>query len=162
MSYGVSNNVSRASNATMDLISSSVNNTYSVGAALSIDGTTTLTGVAISANKVVISSGASYLLEYSGQAYDPDLAWVGSVQWYNETLSQYIGSPMVIPVASGMFFYTARITRLTARALITAEDFGANATMTLYPRVLSSSSSGTTITLPGSTYLPRLMVIRVV
>jgi hypothetical protein len=162
MSYALSNNINRVNNVEMDVLACLTSSTYVAGGALVINGPTTVTGVSISSDKLVLSSGASYVIEYATQGYNPSVNWVGTLQWFNETLDTYVGSVVVLPVAfsGGMLLYTSRITRLVARALILASDFGANSTMTFYPRVLTVTSAGST-TFPTGGAPPSVQVIRI-
>lgn len=113
-----------------------------------------ITGVTISSNDAVLSSGASYYIECSGVKYARNS--VAFVQWYNQTTSAYVGQGaywMNLPDRQ------TRVTRWVCRALILASDFGANSTMTLAPRTVSLSGGGS-YTLSGYTE-PHVRILRI-
>lgn len=117
----------------------------SAGSDIPILGTSQISGVTISSSDAVLSSGASYYIECSGVKYARNS--VAFVQWYNQTTSAYVGQGaywMNLPDRQ------LRVTRWVCRALILANDFGANSTMTLAPRTVSLSGGGS-YTLSGYT-----------
>lgn len=165
MTYKLSVSISRANNVEADLLACATSDNYTVNNDLPITGTPSITGVSLSSNKLVLSSGASYVLEYSLQIYSSTYGIYGRVQWYNETDAVYMGNEAQISQgnAPGWGFIFTRITRPTARALILASDFGANSTLTLYPRVTASSlSSATThFSTPNIYAPPTVKILRI-
>lgn len=107
-----------------------------VGTDVNINGTSSISGVTITNNNAVLSSGASYYLEFSGAIYDSNMS--GTVQWYNQTTSSYVGQQTILRnrPADG-----TRVNRMVARCLILSSDFGSNNTMTLSPRTTAKSGA---------------------
>lgn len=126
----------------------------SVGTDVTIEGTSSITGVTITNGDAVLSSGASYYLEFSGAIYNYSSS--GTVQWYNQTTSSYVGQQTILrnEPADG-----TRVNRMVARCLILSSDFGANSTMTLSPRTTAKTGSAL-YELAGYTE-PHVRIIRI-
>jgi hypothetical protein len=154
VTYRVSVAISRADNVEADLLACATSANYVVGNALPITGAPSITGASLSSNKLVLASGASYVIEYSLQIYVATYNHYARVQWYDETNSAFVGNEAQVSQGDTKWaFRFARITRPTARALILASDFGANSTLTLYPRVTATTSSSAQ-THYNNTYAP--------
>jgi hypothetical protein len=126
----------------------------SSGSDITIEGTSSISGVSITNGDAVLSSGASYYLEISGTIYNYNSS--GIVRWYNQTTSSYVGQQSIWrnSPASG-----TRVNRMVARCLILASDFGSNSTMTLSPRTTAKSGSAL-YELAGYTE-PHVRIIRI-
>ena len=131
----VGSNVTKAGNLTATYHQCD-GSSVSVGTDISIEGTSSISGVSITNGDAVLSSGASYYLEISGTIYNHNSS--GTVRWYNQTTSAYVGQQSIWrnKPASG-----TRVNRMVARCLILASDFGSNSTMTLSPRTTAKSGS---------------------
>lgn len=127
-----------------------------VGTDVNINGTSSITGVTITNNNVVLNSGASYYLEFSGGILGYNTS--GTVQWYNQTTSSYIGQQTILrnPPASG-----TRVNRMVARCLILSSDFGSNSTMTLSPRTTAKVGSAAYGYDDAYSLLPHVRIIRI-
>ena len=126
-----------------------------VGVDVNINGTSSITGVVITNNDAVLSSGASYYLEFSGAISNSGDS--GTVRWYNQTTSSYVGQQTILknPAASN-----TRVNRMVARCLILSSDFGSNSTMTLSPRTTAKSGSAV-YGWNGNVTPPHVRIIRI-
>lgn len=107
----------------------------SVGMVIGTSVAPSMTGLSLSSNKLVISSGYSWMLECHLTVYSMSQSGGYTAQWYNETDSAYVGQEAVCARHGSGLRNELRQTRKVTRALILASDFGANSTLTVYPRV---------------------------
>lgn len=131
----------------------------SVNMVIGTSVTPSITGLSLSSNKLVISSGYSWLLECHLAVYSTSTEGGYTARWYNETDAAYVGQEALCERHGSGLRYRLRQTRKVARALILASDFGGNATMTLYPRVTAEVGAAN---LSLSNYTePCLKVVRI-
>lgn len=109
--------------------------TPAVNNPITTSGTPTISGLSISAGKLVISSGASWYVECGLSVYSS--SGNATIEWYNETDSAYFGQEAHIGSSTGGIYKHLRQSRKVSRGLILSADFGANPTLTIYPRVTS-------------------------
>ena len=130
-----------------------------VGVDMAINGTSSISGVSITNNDAVLSSGASYYLEFSGAQLSPTSTGgtSGTVQWYNQTTSSYVGQQTILrnKPADGQ-----RVNRMVARCLILAADFGSHSTMTLSPRTTAKTGAAK-YGYDGTVTPPHVRIIRI-
>jgi len=129
------------------------------GVDMNINGTSSISGVTITNNDAVLSSGASYYLEFSGAQLSPTFygGTSGTVQWYNQTTSTYVGQETILrnKPADG-----TRVNRMVARCLILASDFGSHTTMTLSPRTKAKTGTAA-YGYDGTVTPPHVRIIRI-
>lgn len=132
----------------------------SVGMVIGTSVTPSMSGLSLSSNKLVITSGYSWLLENHLTVYSTTNDGGYTAQWYNETTSAYIGQEAVCARHNSGLRNQLRQTRKVCRALILASDFGANSTMTVYSRV--TAEVGTCNLHLNATYgVPTLKIVRI-
>ena len=153
----LSANTTHCTNVATDIL---VCNTGAVSVGMNI-GTSvapSMSGLSLSSNKLVISSGYSWLLECHMTIYSTDTGSY-TAQWYNETNSVYVGQEAVCARHGSGLRNQLRQTRKVCRALILASDFGSNSSMTVYARV--TAESGTANLSLSATYgEPCLKIVR--
>lgn len=149
----IGSNVTKAGNLTSTYHQCD-GSSVSVGTDVPIEGTSSITGVTITNGDAVLSSGASYYLEISGTIYNSNTS--GTVQWYNQTTSSYVGQQSIWRnrPSDG-----TRVNRMVARCLILSTDFGANSTMTLSPR--TTAKSGSALYESAGATEPHVRIIRI-
>lgn len=132
----------------------------SVGMVIGTSVTPSMSGLSLSSNKLVLTSGYSWLLECHLFVYSTSTSGGYVAQWYNETDASYVGQEAVCARHGNGLRNQLRQTRKVCRALILASDFGANSTMTVYPRV--TSEAGVANLSYTSTYgEPCLKIVRI-
>jgi hypothetical protein len=157
MSYLLSSQVTSVDNVEFNHLTCPII-TASANAILTVSSTPTITGVTKNgSNHLVLASGASYMLEVSLGLYRSGYT-NAVVQWYNSTDSAYIGQEAVVQCYL-WYSNSARITRFVSRALILDTDI-TGASVTVYPRVKSVSSSGAALGLTNYTH-PTVRVWRI-
>lgn len=124
-----------ATNVSTDILTGG--GTPGVNNPITASGTPSTTGLSISSGKLVISSGYSWYIECGLAIYASNGQTV--IQIYNETSTAYVGQEAHCGSSGGGVHTYLRQTRKVARGLILAGDFGANSTLTVYPRVTSIS-----------------------
>lgn len=143
MSYALSSQITSVDNVEFNGLSCPIISNVSAGTKITITSTPTITGVSKDANNlIVLSSGASYMVEVSLALYRADSvnSCYSVVQWYNSTDSAYIGQECVIRNLD-WFSENRRVCRYVSRALILASDFSGSS-MTIYPNTKSTNGSG--------------------
>ena len=133
-------NTTHCSNVATDILICNTGN-VSVDMVIGTSATPSTSGLSVSSNKLVISSGYSWLLECHLATYSTSNVGGYIARWYNETDSAYVGQEAVCIRNNSGLRYELRQTRKVCRALILASDFGSNSTMTVYPRVTSETGS---------------------
>ena len=154
----LSANTTHCSNVVTDIL---VCNTgaVSVGMNIGTSVTPSMSGLSLSSNKLVITSGYSWLLECHMTIYSTNQGSY-TAQWYNETTSAYVGQEAVCARHGSGLRYQLRQTRKVCRALILARDFGSNSSMTVYARV--TAETGTANLSLSATYgEPCLKIVRI-
>lgn len=143
MTYALSSQITNVDNVEFNGLSCPIIGSVSAGTKITISSTPTITGVSKSANnEIVLSSGASYMVEASLALFraNTSTSCVSVVQWYNSTDSVYIGQESVIRNLD-WFSQNTRVCRFVCRALILASDF-TGASMTIYPNTKSTNGGG--------------------
>ena len=141
MTYALSSQITSVDNVEFNGLSCPIIGSVSAGTKITITTTPTMTGVSKSANnEIVLSSGASYMVEASLVLFKAGASCFSVVQWYNATDSVYIGQESVIRNLD-WFNANTRVCRFVCRALILASDF-TGATMTIYPNTKSTNGGG--------------------
>lgn len=136
----LSANTTHCTNVASDILKCNTG-AVSVGMVIGTSVSPTMTGLSLSSNKLVITSGYSWLVECGLTVYSNTTNGSYTAQFFNETTSAYIGHEALCGrVSTGLRGYL-RQTRKVSRALILASDFGANSTMTVYARVTSETGS---------------------
>jgi len=142
MTYALSSQITSVDNVEFNGLSCPIISNVSAGTKITITTTPTMTGVSKSAsNEIVLSSGASYMVEASLVLIKKNVSSCFSfVQWYNSTDSVYIGQEAVIRTID-WFSQNTRVCRFVCRALILDSDF-TGSSMTIYPNTKSTNGGG--------------------
>ena len=156
----LSANTTHCTNVDTDILICNTGN-VSVDMVIGTSATPSISGLSISSNKLVISSGYSWLVECHLSVYRSSGGIAGYVaRWYNTTDSAYVGQEAVCTSNSSGLRYELRQTRKVCRALILASDFGSNSTLTVYPRVTSETGSAA-LSLSSTYGEPCLKIVRI-
>lgn len=143
MTYALSSQITSVDNVEFNGLSCPIISNVSAGTKITITTTPTMTGVSKSAsNELVLSSGASYMVEASLALFraSTTISCFSVVQWYNSTDSVYIGQEAVIRTIN-WFSQDTRVCRFVCRALILDSDF-TGSSMTIYPNTKSTNGGG--------------------
>lgn len=155
----LSSSATHCSNVATDILKCNTG-AVSVDMVIGTSVTPSMSGLSLSSNKLVLTSGYSWLLECHLTVYSTSTSGGYTAQWYNETDSSYEGQEAVCARHGSGLRNQLRQTRKVCRALILASDFGSNSTMTLYPRV--TSETGTANLSLNATYgEPCLKIVRI-
>ena len=133
-------NTTHCSNVASDILKCNTGG-VTVGMTIGTSVTPSMSGLSLSSNKLVITSGYSWLLECHLTLYSTSTSGAYTAQWYNETDAAYVGQEAICARRNTGLRYQLRQTRKVTRALILASDFGANSTMTIYPRVTAETGT---------------------
>jgi hypothetical protein len=155
----LSANTTHCSNVATDIL---VCNTGAVSVGMNI-GTSvspSMSGLSLSSNKLVITSGYSWLLECHMTIYSTSTDGSYTARWYNETDSAYVGQEAICARYGSGLRNQLRQTRKVCRALILASDFGANSSLTVYARVTAESGSAN-LSLSATYGEPCLKIVRI-
>ena len=132
----------------------------SVGMNIGTSVAPSISGLSLSSNKLVITSGYSWLLECHLAVYSTSASGGYTAQWYNETDAAYVGQEAICERRNTGLRDQLRQTRKVCRALILASDFGVNSTMTLYARVTAEIGSAS-LSLSATYGEPCLKIVRI-
>lgn len=154
----LSSATTHATNVATDLLICN-NQAVTVGMVIATSVAPSIPGLSLSSNKLVLSSGYSWLLECHLAVHSSTNDGGYTAQFYNETDASYIGQEAICARHGSSLQNHLRQTRKVCRALILANDFGANSTMTIYPRI--TSETGTTNTYLTNYSEPCIKIVRI-